>query len=444
MSTATAAAKRVVIIGGGFAGLYAAKGLKRAPVAVTVLDRRNHHLFQPLLYQVATATLNPSDIASPIRHILHRQRNTQVLLGEAASVDLAGKRVLLTDGGQLPYDTLVLATGATHSYFGHDEWEQVAPGLKSIEDALEVRKRVLLAFEAAERTTDPAERAAWMTFVIVGAGPTGVEMAGALIEIAKQSLPGEFRTIDPREAKVVLVEGLSRVLPGYAESLSAKAARRLSRLGVEIHTGTRVTNVEQGAVWLGEQRLPARTTIWAAGVAASPLARSLGVPLDRAGRVLVRPDLSIPGHDDVFVLGDLAALETEGKPVPGVSPAAIQEGRHTARNIRRQLAGQPPRPFRYFDKGNFAVIGRGSAVGDLFGRAKLSGLLAWLAWLAIHLYFLIGFRNRLFVLIDWAYSYLIFRRGARLITGAEPVAQLLARPRAPTAPSESGNRRASM
>jgi NADH:ubiquinone reductase (H+-translocating) len=439
------AAQRVVIIGGGFAGLYTAKGLRHAPVEVTVLDRRNHHLFQPLLYQVATATLNPSDIATPIRHILHRQKNTQVLLGEAASVDTAGRRVLLTDGGELRYDALVVATGATHSYFGHDEWEPIAPGLKSIEDALEVRKRVLLAFEAAERTADAAARAAWMTFVIVGAGPTGVELAGALTEIARHSLPGDFRTIDPREARVVLVEGLPRVLPGYAEALSAKAQRRLERLGVEVHTGTRVTNVEPAAVWLGDTRLPTRTAIWAAGVAASPLARSLGVPLDRAGRVLVRPDLSIPGHDEVFVVGDLAALETGGKPVPGVSPAAIQEGRHTARNIRRRLAGQPTQPFRYFDKGNFAVIGRGSAVGDLFGRAKLSGPLAWLAWLAIHLYFLIGFRNRLFVLIDWAYSYLIFRRGARLITGAEPVAQLLAHPSAPsTAPPADGARRASM
>ena len=410
---------RVVIIGGGFGGLYAARALAGADVDVTLLDRRNHHLFQPLLYQVATATLNPSDIAVPIRSVLRRQRNVRVLLGDARQIDVAGKNVLLADGAQLPYDFLVIATGATHSYFGHDDWEAVAPGLKSIEDALEIRRRIFLAFEAAERATDPEQRRAWLTFVIIGGGATGVELAGALSEIARQSLRGDFRSIDPRDARVVLIEGRDRVLPTYPEALSKKAAQRLAEIGVEVRTGLQVTGLDAEGVDLGGERIAARTKLWAAGVAASPLARSLGVPLDRAGRVLVRPDLTIPGRDDVFVIGDLATLEQDGQPVPGVSPAAMQEGRHVAKTIRRILRREPTLPFRYLDKGSFAVIGRGAAVGHFLDKVRLSGLIAWLAWLFIHLFFLIGFRNRLLVLIDWAYSYLTFRKGARLITGGE-------------------------
>jgi len=407
----------VVVVGGGFAGLYAARALGRAPVEVTLVDRRNHHLFQPLLYQVATATLNPSDIATPIRSILRHQQNARVLLGHVGGIDVARKRVLLSDGAALGYDTLVLGTGATHSYYGHDQWAHAAPGLKSLEDSLDIRRRVFLAFETAERIEDPARRAPWMTFVIVGGGPTGVELAGALSEIAHQSLRGDFRDIDPRRARVILIEGRPRVLPSYDERLSRKAEQRLRHLGVEVRTATRVTGVDDGGLDVGAERLEARTVIWAAGVAASPLARALGVPLDAAGRVKVAPDLRVPGHDDIFVVGDLAAAESDGKPVPGVSPAAMQEGRHAAANIQRLLRGEPTRPFRYLDKGSFAVIGRGAAVGDVFGKLKLSGPLAWLAWLFIHLYFLIGFRNRLLVVLDWAYSYLTFRRGARLITG---------------------------
>ena len=428
--------RQVVIVGGGFGGLYAARALARAPVEITLIDRRNHHLFQPLLYQVATATLNPGDIALPIRSILRRQKNARVLLGEATDVDVPRRRVLLEDGSALPYDFLILATGATHSYFGHDAWARVAPGLKSLEDAIEIRRRIFLAYEAAERESDPIERRAQMTFLIVGAGPTGVELAGALAEIAHQCLPGDFRSIDPRETRILLVEGLARVLPTYPESLSEKARRRLERLEVEVRTGALVTEMDERGVRLGDERIEARTMIWAAGVAASPLARSLGVPLDRAGRVLVRPDLTIPGRDDVFVIGDLAALEQEGQLVPGVSPAAMQEARHAAESIRRALRGEPYRPFRYFDKGSFAVIGRGAAVGVALKRLRLAGLLAWLAWLFIHIYFLIGFRNRLLVLFDWTYSYLTFRRGVRLVIGDTPKQ----RPLAVTRTSHGGTR----
>jgi NADH dehydrogenase len=334
--------------------------------------------------------------------------------------------VLLADGSALPYDFLVVATGATHSYFGHDEWGKVAPGLKSVEDALEIRKRIFLAFEAAERAHDPELRRAFLTFAIVGAGPTGVELAGALAEIARQSLPGDFRSIDPRQARVLLVEGVDRVLPSYPAELSARAQRRLEKLGIEVRTGERVTAVDADGISIGSERIAARTVIWAAGVAASPLARSLGVPLDRAGRVHVQPDLTIPGHDEVFVIGDLAALEQDGHPVPGVSPAAMQEARHVAANIRRKVDGGSYTPFRYFDKGSFAVIGRGAAVGTVLDKVKLSGLVAWLAWLFIHIMYLIGYRNRALVLFDWAYSYLTFRRGARLITGDASVDRLLA------------------
>jgi len=412
---------RVVIVGGGFGGLYTARALARTRVQITLVDRRNHHLFQPLLYQVATAAVNPSDIAAPIRSVLRRQRNATVLLAEAQAVDLATRRVLLSDGA-LAYDYLVLATGATHSYFGHDAWAYDAPGLKSIEDALTIRRRILLAYEAAERQSDPACRREWLTFVIVGGGPTGVELAGALAEISRHALAAEFRHIDPREARVVLIEGQERILPPYPPRLSERAARQLRRLGVEVRLGTHVSAIDSRGVTLAGERLQARTVIWAAGVAASPLARSLGVPLDAAGRVLVEPDLSIPGRPEAFVIGDLAALFQDGRLVPGVSPAAIQEARHVAASIRRALRGGGSRPFRYLDKGSFAVIGRGAAVGDVFGRLQLSGFPAWLAWLGIHIYFLIGFRNRLLVLLHWAYSYLTYRRGARLITGETPSA----------------------
>jgi NADH dehydrogenase len=407
---------QVVIVGGGFGGLYAARALRSAPVHITIVDRRNHHLFQPLLYQVATAALNPADIAAPIRSVFRGWHNVAVILAEAMAVDVAAKKLVLADG-ELLYDYLVLATGATHSYFGHDEWAPLAPGLKSIEDALDIRRRVLLAYEMAERERDPENRRRWMTFVIIGGGPTGVELAGALAEISRQALSREFQHIDPSQARIILIEGMPRVLPPYPEDLSARARAQLERLGVEVRTGVRVTGIDALGVMLGEDRIVARTVIWAAGVAASPLARTLGVPLDRAGRVLVTPNLTIPGHGEVFVIGDLAAVERDGKPVPGVAPAAIQMGQHVARSIRRTLAGHPPEPFRYWDKGNFATIGRGKAVGDTFGGLRLWGLPAWIAWLAIHIFFLIGFRNRVLVIFQWAYSYVTFRRGARLITG---------------------------
>ncbi len=406
----------VVIVGGGFGGLYAAKALRGAPVSVSVVDRRNHHLFQPLLYQVATAALNPADIAAPIRSILRGQENVRVLLGDAVAVDAAARKVVLADG-EVGYDFLILATGATHSYFGRDEWAPQAPGLKSIEDALDIRRRVFLAYEAAERESDAERRREWMSFVIIGAGATGVEMAGALAEISRHALASEFDQIDPSRARIVLVEGQPRVLPPFPEELSAKAQRQLERLGVEVRTNARVTSVDERGVQIGDERIPARTLVWAAGVAASPLARSLGVPLDRAGRVLVRPELTPPGLDDVYVIGDLAAVEQDGRLVPGVCPAAIQAGRHAAANVRRRLRGEPNAPFRYLDKGSFATIGRGAAVGEMPGGLRFSGLPAWLAWMGIHIFFLIGFRNRVLVMFQWAYSYLTFRRGARLITG---------------------------
>ena len=407
---------RVVIIGGGFGGLYTARGLKDVEADVTVIDRHNYHLFQPLLYQVATAALNPSDIAMPIRAILRRQKNVSVILGEALAIDPNQKRVQLADG-EVFYDYLVLATGATHSYFDHPEWERDAPGLKTIEDALEIRRRVLLAFEAAERETDPTKQQAWLTFVIIGAGPTGVELAGALSEIARQTMVRDFRRIRSDSARVILLEGKDRVLPTYPPDLSEKARRQLEDLGVEVVTGAVVTDVSDHDVRVGERVIPTRTVLWGAGVQASPLARSLGVPLDRAGRVLVEPDLTIPGHKDVFVIGDLAAVrQRDGTFVPGVAPAAIQEGQHTALNLERAIAGQPLRAFRYRDKGSLATIGRAAAVGD-FGRLKLSGFLAWFAWLAIHIFFLIGFRNRFLVITQWAWAYVTHQRGARLITG---------------------------
>lgn len=406
----------IVIIGGGFGGLYAARALAREKARITLIDRHNYHLFQPLLYQVATAALNPSDIAAPIRSIVRKQKNISVVLGEAKSIDPGRRRVTLDDG-DLGFDYLVVATGATHSYFGHDEWETSAPGLKSIDDALEIRRRVLLAFEAAEIETDPARQSALLTFVVVGGGPTGVELAGALSEIARETMLRDFRRIRPENARVMLVEGKERVLPTYPPSLSEKARRQLERLGVEVLTDTVVTSIDAQSVRLGERIVATSTVLWAAGVQASPLARSLGAPLDRAGRVEVEPDLSVPGRGAIFVIGDLAAVrKADGSPVPGVAPAAIQEGAHAAHNIALALAGQPTRPFRYRDKGSLATIGRAAAVADLHGL-HLSGFIAWFAWLAIHIFFLIGFRNRLLVITQWAWAYVTYQRGARLITG---------------------------
>jgi NADH dehydrogenase len=420
---------RVVIIGGGFGGLYAARALGGHAVDVVLVDRRNHHLFQPLLYQVATAALNPSDIAAPIRAVLRKQDNITVLLGEVETIDPTFKRIVV-DGKDLTYDYLIVATGVTHSYFGHDAWAANAPGLKSIEDALDIRRRILFAYEAAEREPDPAARKAWLTSVVVGAGPTGVEMAGAMAEIAHHSLERDFRRIDPDEARILLVEGQTRVLPTFDARLSPKAEKQLTHLGVEIMLDVKVTQIdEQGVIVVKNalvngmpaepERIAARTVIWAAGVAASPVARSLGAPLDRAGRVLVEPTLTIPGRDDVFVVGDLASVKSEGEPVPGVAPAAMQEGRHAARNIVRKLSGESMEPFHFRDKGTLATIGRSRAVGTIFG-ARLSGFLAWAAWAFIHLMYLTGFRSRLLVFIEWAWQYLTFKRGARLITGKLP------------------------
>ncbi|HYH09877.1 MAG TPA: NAD(P)/FAD-dependent oxidoreductase [Thermoanaerobaculia bacterium] len=410
---------QIVIVGGGFAGLYTARGLKDVEADVTIVDRHNYHLFQPLLYQVAMAGLNPSDIAAPIRGILRRQKNVSVILAEVRAVDTAQKRVQFADGGSLPYDFLVLATGATHSYFGHTEWERVAPGLKTIDDALEIRRRVLLAFEAAERESDPAVQQALLTFVVIGAGPTGVELAGALSEIARQTLVRDFRHFHPESARVILLEGKERVLPPYPADLSEKARKQLVDLGVEVITNAVVTEVTERHVTFGERTIETRTVLWGAGVQASPLAKTLGVPLDRAGRVLVEPDLSIPGHKEVFVLGDLAAAkQRDGSFVPGVAPAAIQAGQHMARNLERAVAGQPTRPFVYKDKGSLATIGRAAAVAD-FGRVRFGGFMAWMAWLLIHIFFLIGFRNRFLVITQWAWAYLTYQRGARLITADE-------------------------
>ncbi len=405
----------VVIVGGGFAGLNAARALAHAPVRITLVDRRNHHLFQPLLYQVATAALNPSDIAVPIRRILRAQANVEVLLAEARSVDLSAKVVEL-DEDILSYDYLVVATGARHSYFGHDEWAPFAPGLKSIRDALDIRRRILTAFEMAERESDPRLRDAYLTFVIVGGGPTGVELSGALCEIAQHALARDFRRINPAQARVILLEGSPRVLQSYDTGLSAKARQQLERLGVEVRTEMRVTSVDAEGVNVGAERIEARTVLWAAGVAGSGLGRALGVPLTREGRVLVAPDLSIVGHPEAFVAGDLAGLAQDKAPVPAVAPAAMQEGRHAASNIVRMIAGKPTLAFRYVNKGSLATIGRSAAVADL-GTIKLSGLLAWIAWLGLHLDFLVGFRNRAIVLFEWAWSFLSYDRGARLITG---------------------------
>jgi NADH:ubiquinone reductase (H+-translocating) len=410
-------APRVVILGGGFGGMAAARQLAGAAVRTTLVDRRNHHLFQPLLYQVATASLAAPSIAAPLRQILRRQRNLTVLLDEVTGIDLAARRVQCTHG-VLDYDFLVVATGATHAYFGHDEWERYAPGLKTLDDAFLIRRRVLLAFEHAERETDPARRQAWLNFVVVGGGSTGVELAGTLIELARHTLSREFRRSDPRRASVRLIEAGPRLLTAYDPILSDKARQQLERLGVEVHTGVAVTDIDAGGVKLGEHWLPARTVLWAAGVAASPVGRLLGAALDRAGRVQVLPNLSLPGHPEVFVIGDLAGIaQSDGKPVPGVAPAAKQMGRHVGTVIRSRLRGSDEkRPFSYRDDGSLATIGRLAAVAQ-FGKLKLSGFPAWSVWLLAHIYFLIGFRNRLVVMLDWAWAYWTHQRHARIVSG---------------------------
>jgi len=401
---------RVTIVGCGFAGLWAAQALGRAAVEVTVIDRTNHHLFTPLLYQVATGGLSAPSIAAPIRHILADQKNTTVLFGEVTGID-AGRRVLrLENGDETPYDYLILAAGTTHSYFGHDDWAAYAPGLKTLEDALEIRRRVLAAFEHAERESDPVRRRAWLTFVVVGGGATGVELAGTFAEIARHTLAGEFRRIDPHSARVVLVEAAERVLPPYPPDLAAKAQLQLERLGVTVWTHRRVSAIDADGVSLGDERLSAKTVIWAAGVRSSPLGAALGVPLDRAGRVKVEPDLSVPGHPEIFVAGDLAVVDA----VPGIAPAAKQMGRHAGRNVLRLVGGQPTRPFNYRDYGQLATIGRNAAVA-VIGRLKLSGFPAWVVWLVAHIYFLINFRNRIVVMLDWAWAYWTYQRYARII-----------------------------
>ncbi len=419
----------VVIIGGGFGGLNAARALARAPVRITLLDRRNHHLFQPLLYQVATAALNPSDIAYPIRSALAHQRNARVLLAEARSIDVATRTVAL-DGGELQYDYLILATGATHSYFGKDQWAKLAPGLKSVEDAIEIRRRIFIAYEAAERESDPRAQEEFLTFAVVGGGPTGVELAGMLPVVARASMRAEFRRADPASSRVVLLEGGPRILPGFPEDLAAHAANDLRQLGVDVRTGSIVTHVDAEGVNIGEERLAARTVFWAAGNAASPLGASLGAPLDRAGRVLVNGDLSVPGHPEIFVVGDLAAMTTSGKPVPGVAPAAMQSGALAAKNILRSLRGQPTGEFRYRNKGDLATIGRYKAIAA-FGRVHVAGFAAWLLWLFVHIMYLAGFRNRVSVLFEWGWSFFTYQRGARLIAGpADPERDAAQRPKA--------------
>jgi NADH dehydrogenase len=410
---------RVVIIGGGFAGLTAARGLRTADVDVTLVDRTNHHLFQPLLYQVATAVLAPSDITSPIRWLLRKNRNTTVLLAEVDSIDVANGLVHADLGAvSLPYDYLIIASGARHAYFGHDEWEPLAPGLKSLEDALKVRHRFLIAFEEAEKAP-PEERESWLRFVVVGGGPTGVELAGILPDIAHHSMLDDFRHFDPRDTKILLLEGGPRLLTAFEPDLAARALRDLEGLGVEVHLNAVVTRIEKDAVYVGDQRIPTRTVMWAAGNQASPLARTLDVPLDRAGRVLVRPDLSVPEHPNIFIAGDLAAVKREnGELVPGVAPAANQMGKLVARNIRRLLAELPTLTFKYRDKGNLATIGRYRAIAAI-GKVKLRGQLAWWFWLFVHLMYLATFRNRVIVFIEWAYSYLTYQRGSRLLTERE-------------------------
>ncbi len=415
---------RVLILGGGFGGLYAAKALRKAPVEVTLLDRRNFHLFQPLLYQVATGSLSPGEISSPLRAVLSRQKNARVLLGEALDLDAAGRRVILADG-DIPYDSLIVATGSTDSYFGHDQWAGIAPGLKSIEEATQIRHKILYAFEAAERASDPETQRAWLTFVIIGAGATGVELAGALAEIARDTLRHDFRSIRPEEAQILLVEGSPRVLHTYPPDLSAKAEAALVRLGVRPRTNVMVTGLDETGVTVktsqGTEHITARTVIWAAGVRASSfgevLQRRAGATLDKGGRVIVDADCSVPGHPEIFVIGDLAHLEQNGKLLPGVAPVAMQQGGYVAALLCDRLRGRTHPPFRYWDKGSLAVIGRAAAVAEI-GRFHMSGLLAWLAWLFIHLMYIVEFSNRVLIFVQWGFLYLTFNRGARLITGA--------------------------
>jgi NADH dehydrogenase len=420
---AVADVPRVVILGGGFGGLHAARAFSGAAVRVTLVDRHNYHLFQPLLYQVATASLSPGDVAAPIRWILRRQQNVEVLLADARSIDAAGRRVLL-DVGEAAYDFLIVATGATHSHFGHPEWAARAPGLKTLDDALAIRRELLLAFEAAEREPDPERQRRLLTFVIVGGGPTGVELAGALADIARRSLRKDFRHIRPESARIVVIEGGPRVLGTFPASLGDAARRSLERLGVEVRTGSIVTEVDAaGVLWrpastpeAAPERIDAQTVLWAAGVAASPLAKSIDAPLDRAGRVLAEPTLAVPGHPDLFVVGDVCALQQDGKPLPGVAQVAMQEGAHAAANVLRAIKGEALAPFRYHDYGTMAVIGRGSAVADI-GPVRASGFFAWLFWLFLHIVWLVGFRSRLAVLGEWAWAYVTFQRRVRLITG---------------------------
>ena len=408
-------APHVVIIGGGFGGLSAAKALRRAPVRVTVVDRHNHHLFQPLLYQVATATLSPGDIASPIRWILRHARNTRVWLANVRTIDLANRRIMLQDGVSIGYDYLILAAGTSHTYFGHDEWGPKAPALKTLEDALAIRRRILVAFEEAERETDPVRQQRLLTFLLVGGGPTGVELDGTLAEIARQTR-AEFRNIDTRTTRIVVIEAGPTILPSFAPALRDAARRSLSRIHVEVRENTRVTAVDDGGVMLGAERLEAGTVLWTAGVAASPITATLGVPLDRAGRVIVERDLSVPGHPEAFVIGDAAAfLDADGHQMPGVAQVAMQGGAHAARTILRRIGGEPGQPFVYHDRGSMAIIGRGSAIADIRG-VRFSGPIAWLAWLFLHIFELIGFRNRLVVMIAWATAYFTRQRSVRLIT----------------------------
>jgi NADH dehydrogenase len=409
----------VVIVGGGFGGILAAKSLKRANVDITLIDRTNHHTFQPLLYQVATAALAPSDITAPIRWIVRNQQNTEVLMAEVREIDPSRRVVRIDDElRELPYDYLILAPGARHSYFGHDEWEPYAPGLKAVEDASEIRRRFLLAYEIAEKTEDPKARDEYLTFVIVGGGPTGVELAGAIPFIAKKALASEFRRVDTRRTRVVLVEAGPRILPSFPEDLAVHATRDLVDLGVEVRVNSFVTKVERDGVCVGDEKIRARTAFWAAGNKASPLGEFLGAPLDKAGRVKVSPDLSVPGHPEIFAIGDLATFQQDGRPVPWVAPAAMQQGRFAAKSIIRDLRRQPREKFHYFNKGDLATIGRSRAIAD-FGRVKFTGRLAWFLWLFVHIMYLVGFRNRIVVFVEWAYAYFTYQAGVRLITDVE-------------------------
>jgi len=415
MQDTTQARPHIIIVGAGFGGLEAAKKLACEDVSVTMIDRTNYHLFQPLLYQVATAALSPADIAAPVRAVLSKCRNVEVILAEVESVDVEARKVKIRDL-EIDYDYLILATGARHSYFGHNEWEKLAPGLKSLEDAIELRRRILLAFEYAEKITDDAARRAAMNFVVIGGGPTGVEMAGAIAEISRYTLARDFRHIDPSQARVILIEGERRLLAPYPEDLSESARKQLVDLGVEVRTGARATNLTEAGVQVDGEFIPCGVKIWAAGNNASFVGKTLGAPVDRVGRVIVNEDLTIPGHPEIQVIGDLANFSHQtGAPLPGVSPVAMQQGRHAARNVLRMIRGQTPKRFRYFDKGSMATIGRNKAVADL-KLVHLSGLPAWLAWLFVHIVFLVGFRNRLLVLFQWAWAYLTFDKGARLIT----------------------------